>query len=131
MSPDVCLHLHLLLDDGWLDSGITKSALAIMTLTHESIHQRGIADERQTQCLTLQTVDQVAETYFGLTPTVAVQQPATVTRSKVVRRNGRRFVITYKTTVLRTVQVANPALERFDAWIQAWNKTLPPEYQGC
>ncbi|HXG76859.1 MAG TPA: hypothetical protein VNJ53_09845 [Gaiellaceae bacterium] len=131
MSPDVCLHLHLLLDFGWLEGGIAKSALAVMTLTHEAIHQRGIGDERETQCLTLQLVGQVAQEYFGLSPTVTVQQPTIVTKSKVVRRKGQRIVVTYRTTELRSVEVANPAVQRFDEWVLAWHRTLPAPYQGC
>jgi hypothetical protein len=80
LSGDVCAGLRRVIDDGsslnlqclyWQCSkGVTDAAMALIVLTHESVHMRGVMDEGQTEC---EAQDRVAATAraFGLDPASA------------------------------------------------------------
>jgi hypothetical protein len=109
---------------GYYDVGLAYYANALLVLSHEAVHQRGISDEAQTECTALPLGIPMAIKHLGL--------PAVVKRTKVVKvrkKIGKRFFVV---PVTRTVSVANPDLARLQNWIALWHKTTPPQYQvGC
>jgi hypothetical protein len=113
LQPTVCETLHVLLANNYYDTGDYWTAIAIHTLVHESLHQKGFADEGATDCAAL-----------ALDPSVDAQfVPETYTSSKWVRMKKR--------LVRRKVTAANPDFARLVSW-QHWfhNNAFPPEYRG-
>jgi hypothetical protein len=116
ISPGVCETWHVLLNNSYIDSGDFWTALAIHTLVHESVHQRGIADEGAADCTALQ-LDPAVDGKF-VAPTF------TVSRQVAVGSGKNRRIVTRKVTV------ANQDYQRVVAWQHFFHKTAPPEYQG-
>lgn len=88
------------------DTGLFYLARAIRDLVHESVHQRGIADEGITDCTALAAMPAVAVRFFGFH------------RTTLVKRGDRR------------VRVPDPALARLMDWAHAWHEESPSQYQG-
>lgn len=53
---------------------LDKLGAALLTLTHESIHLRGVTDERVTECTALRELRAVARTHFGISREKAWRQ---------------------------------------------------------
>jgi RNA polymerase sigma factor (sigma-70 family) len=129
IAPKHCYTLHFALSSGYRDAGAAWLSDAVATLVHESVHQRGIRDECQTEKIAQSLVMSVAERHFGLKRTVPETQHSTKTVTKVVRRKiagkWRTIRVPTQVAVRRIVQVANPDYQRFQSWALAWNNTLP------
>lgn len=130
LSPDVCGALRLALIVGYRDVGIVYLSEAVLTLLHEGVHQRGVTDEGVTDCTALPLVVPTMEKFFGLTPTVQVQQTKTVRASFRRKIAGKWRVFRYTNTIVETVTVPNPDHARALTWATAWHKAKPPAYQG-
>lgn len=118
LAPHICKTLLAGLQVGPTAVGIYWYSLAIKTILHEAVHQRGITDEGMTDCTALTLVRQYALSSFGFTLTV----PKTVIASKLVK--GKRVYFT------KTITVPNPALAMLDQYAHAWHAVLPANYQG-
>src|SRR5438105_1244047 len=57
VGPRECETLHALIQD--MDVGAYYASSALLTLAHESVHQRGISDEGVTDCTALALVPQL------------------------------------------------------------------------
>lgn len=122
VNPRECLTLHALVNGA--DVGTFYASIALLTLVHESVHQRGISDEGITECTALPLVPGIATAYFGIPQTAPQEYTASV-----VKRVGRRRVTVQ---VVRTRQVPNPYLDRLAADTRAWHNILPDNYRaGC
>jgi hypothetical protein len=77
IGPWACLRLHSALEKHG-SVLLHELAQAIHTLTHESIHARGVEDEGETDCISLGLVDEVAIGWFGFTRTEIVTKTSTV-----------------------------------------------------
>jgi hypothetical protein len=122
VSPSICFDLHLALERGAYAVGSYHFALAIHTLNHEAVHQRGITDEGVTDCtaLALDAASMVNVWHV----------PATITQTylvKVVKRVRGHRVTTHQPR-FRTVQ--NPFLLDALSWDTAQHKARPAAYQG-
>jgi hypothetical protein len=113
VQPTVCETLHVLLDNSYYDTGDYWTAIALHTLVHESLHQRGISDEGATDCAAL-SIDPSVDSAF-------VSKTYTYTRWVRVRNR----------VVKRKITAANPDFTRVIAW-QHWfhNNAFPPQYRG-
>ena len=120
VAPDVCEELHALV--GKEDVGTFFAADAILTLTHEAVHQRGITDEAQTDCTALSMVSQMATTFFGITKTVAQQRIVYAYK----RYAGKRI----RVPTLVTKYVANTYLARLVKDATRWHAAKPQQYHG-
>lgn len=119
LAPRICNTLEADLQNGPSAVGDYWLGLAIKTIIHESVHQRGITDESVTDCTALTLVKQYAVSSFGFAPTVTRQ----VIASKKVK--GKRVLY------VKQVTVPNPALADLYAWALAWHRALPANYQGA
>jgi hypothetical protein len=126
LNPTVCWTLQELLAGD--DVGTFNAAEALLTLTHESMHQRGYWDESAAECAALPLVTGVAANNFGVPNLVTVPYTATVSKRVVVRVAGRTVVRTVKTQVVRHKHVVNPWLVRMASDVQWWHKTAPDAY---
>jgi hypothetical protein len=120
MAPDICEELHALADNE--DVGSFFAADAILTLAHESVHQRGIRDEAVTDCTALGLVKDLATTYFNI--------PRTVTQTYIGYAHKRYAGVRMKVSVQRTRITSNPLLSRLQADAERWHKAKPTQYQG-
>jgi hypothetical protein len=113
INPRACLAFHLAYQAGIHDAGLYWLAGAMLTLIHESIHQRGVSDEAQTECAAITAFAGDATSVFGV--------PRFVTVKVLKRIHGR----------LRLVprQVPNPDLARLVAWAHVWHAMTPPAYR--
>lgn len=156
VSPRQCETLHALINRE--DVGTYYAATALLTLVHEAVHQRGVADEGMADCTALPLVPQLAASHFTIPATVAAQRIVTtqeqqivtvdeqrvVTTSRRVRRNGKwvtvkesrvvtvpvQRTITVNVSSVVTEQVANPWLAQLAMDARRWHRSKPPEYQG-
>lgn len=156
VSPRQCETLHALINREVV--GTYYAASALLTLIHESVHQRGIRDEGLADCTALPLVPQFAASHFSVAPTVAAQRTVTTQQQQVVTVDEQRVVVTPKrvrkngkwTTVnvtsvvtvpvertvtvnvtsVVTEQVANPFLAQLATDAHRWHRAKPPEYQG-
>jgi hypothetical protein len=128
VNPRQCETLHAMLN-GW-SVGTYYAASALLTLVHESVHQRGITDEGVTDCTALPLVPGIATSSFQIPATVSEQYLAPVKRQLVFRVNGKRIVRTVTTQGSRFRVVPNPWLSSLVADALAWHRAKPPEYQG-
>jgi hypothetical protein len=89
IGPWGCLRLHSALEKHG-SVLLHELAQAMHTLTHESIHARGVEDEGETDCISLGLVDEVAVGWFGFTRTEIITTTTTVfdavTRRKPVTK---------------------------------------------
>jgi hypothetical protein len=95
IGPWACLRLHSALDKHG-SVLLPELAQAMHTLAHEAIHARGLQDEGETDCVSLELVDEVATGWFGFSRTEIVTTTSTVfdvvkrtqpvTKTKVVTR---------------------------------------------
>lgn len=116
VSPRQCETLHAVAASE--DVGTYYAASALLTLVHESVHQRGISDEGVTDCTALPLVPGVATSFFGV--------PATVLARQLVRvRSHHRWRL-----VARSVSVPNPWLLRLAVDALRWHRSKPAAYQG-
>lgn len=126
VNPDRCETLHALLELGPRGVGAYHAAGAVLTLVHEAVHQRGIANEGDTDCTALSLVDDVAVRHFGYKRTERV--PYTVTTTSRRKVSGRW--VTTRSKAVRYRQEPSQALKDFHTMAVAWHKWAPPEYQG-
>jgi hypothetical protein len=124
VDPQVCLTLQIMLHGD--DAGSVYGSQALLTLAHESVHQRGITDEGVTDCTALPFVPQLATKFFGIPATV--QQTVTATRTILVRigSKSKRISVTYTKEAI----VPNPFLTTLATQAELWHRASPPEYQG-
>ena len=110
--------------------GTYYAASAIVTLAHEAVHQRGIADEGLTDCTALPLVAGLAVKYFGITETVTERYlvPKTIKRTVTVAK--KKKTVTVRTTVQATRTVPNPWFQQLKVDTVSWHKAKPAEYQG-
>jgi hypothetical protein len=120
IGPRACDALEAL--DAGYDVGVVYASIAIKTLIHESVHQRGISDEAITDCTALGLVKQYAVQFFGYAATVPLTTYKRVV--KVVRK------VRFSTLVAVTTTVPNPALAALQDWAQRWHNSLPAQYHG-
>lgn len=92
------------------DAGYSEFSLALLALAHEAVHQRGVLDEAQTECLAMPLVKSLAIKHFGVKPKVY------------------RYVKSGK--LWKRTLVANPALSRIAAFVKFWHTQKPQHYQG-
>jgi hypothetical protein len=114
LSPRVCIALKQALERGITLAGAYPVSLALNTLAHEAVHQRGVINEAVTECLANRYVRTLAVAHFGV--------PVKVTVKRIVRVSGR--------LVTRTVMVANPLLTRLTELAKYWTSTKPAQYRG-
>jgi hypothetical protein len=116
LGPRVCQTLlALVTPNSHGDVGPYWAALAIKTIIHESVHQRGVLDEAVTDCTALSLLTQYAVSSFGY--------PATI----------KTFVYTKTklgTFKRRNATVPNPELARLAYWAEQWHLAMPANYQG-
>lgn len=128
LAPSVCETLHALVRlPGTGDVGLYHAALAIHVLVHEAVHQRGIANEGETDCTALALLRDVAVQHFGFTATE--RQAYTVTTTRRVKVGKRKFA-TVRNTAVRYREVESPRLVRLVEFGKAWHEAAPAEYQG-
>ena len=120
VAPDVCEQLLAL--DARKDVGTFFAADALLTLTHESVHQRGVADEGVTDCTALALIQSVATKFFGVPPTTTSPAVKQVWR----RLAGRRV----RVPVVYRRATANPFLAQLQVDAQLWHDAKPQEYRG-
>jgi hypothetical protein len=125
VSPQLCATLHTGLDSGD-EVGPFWLSFAILTLAHESIHQRGVRDEGEADCTALTMVRDLAVNWFHYPKTVRVPSLRTVYKT-VVRKKMR---IRVKTQQVVWKQVPNPRLESLYQWALRWHRNSGPAYQG-
>jgi hypothetical protein len=118
IQPESCDALHVFgynwgTNGGAMDAGMYWFAQAVAILTHESVHQRGIADEGLTECTSYHLLPQVYVNQFNIKRTVSV---------KTVAKVRGKFRTVYK-------RVANPILARLLVWNKAIHNTMPAEYR--
>jgi hypothetical protein len=118
LAPDVCETLHVLAKSGPSFVGAYHASWAVQALVHEGVHQRGVADEGETDCAALSIVGDIAVRHFGYKRT---ERQAYVHKRKVKGRS---------VTSVRYRQVPSPALAAFTSFAQAWHDAAPDEYQG-
>lgn len=118
INPDLCETLTLTLNLGYRNVGTMMFAEAITVLLHESLHQRGMIDEGETDCAAVALTEQTAVSSFGV--------PATVTKRIVSyhRVNGKRV------RYVKTIKVRNPELDQLNTWVLYWHHLRPSAYQG-
>lgn len=122
LSPRIC-HAFSQWDTFGTDAGLVPFSLALLTLTHESVHQRGIRDESATSCTALTEVRSVAG-LFGV--------PEKATTTKLVTAYKLVKGVKVRTLVARQAIVTNPVMTKLMAFIRAWHNSLPDHYrQGC
>lgn len=109
------------------DVGSFYAASALLTLAHEAIHQRGVTDEGEADCLALPLLQAIAITHFGASLTVA--QSYTYTTSRLVSVSKKKRVRVSSTKV-GSRQVPNPWLARIETDALRWHQSKPAEYQG-
>lgn len=128
LAPSVCETLHALVRlPGAGDVGLYHAALAIHVLVHEAVHQRGIANEGDTDCTALALLGDVAVRHFGFT--AKEREPYTVTTTRRVKVGKGKFA-TVRDTAVRFREVESPRLKRLLAFGHAWHEAAPEEYQG-
>ncbi|MDE2098614.1 MAG: hypothetical protein KGL39_15275 [Patescibacteria group bacterium] len=120
VAPDVCEELHALIDRR--DVGSFFAADAVLTLAHEAVHQRGVADEGAADCAALSLVKDVATTFFGIPKTVPQRYIELATR----RVAGKRV----RVPTLKTRQIINPYLVQLQQDAQLWHDAKPAAYRG-
>lgn len=130
LSPKVCLTLRAAIYYGYREAGLYWFSGALLTLVHESVHQRGIPDEGVTDCTALSLLPSVATLFWGFHAkrTVRVAVPTW----KVVKRKVRGVWVRVPVRTVKVVtrKVADPDLPRLVAWATAWHEAKPAEYQG-
>lgn len=128
VNPAVCGTLHAMLAGS--DVGTFHASVAILALAHESVHQRGVVNEGDTDCTALPLVPGLAADFFGVPRTVTRTRIVRYTRTVVRRLSGR--LVRIKVPALRTTQVSirNPYLDELAASALAWHRSAPPQYQG-
>lgn len=107
--------------------GTYHAASALLTLAHESVHQRGITNEAQTDCLALPLVPQIATNHFRVPTTVS--QSYTVMTSRRVRVTKTKWIVV-KSSKVAVRQIPNPWLEQLAADALRWHQSKPADYQG-
>lgn len=116
LSPRVCQTLTALEDPiKRNDVGPYWAALAIKSLVHESVHQRGVLDEGVTDCTAVTLVSEVAVRSFGY-PATSKVYVYTKTKAGTYRRTSKT--------------VPNPVLARLTFWASQWHRAMPAIYQG-
>lgn len=128
VSPTVCYTLHAALR-GDTSAGEFWLGLAMLTLVHEAVHQRGIRDEAVTECLAMKLIPDVAQR-FGYTPTVNVPTVQPYVKKVVRRINGRRVTIRVQAERVVLVARPNPRYTNLLAWADVWHRAAPAQYQG-
>lgn len=130
ISPAQCDTLHALLNNEFV--GSYHASLALLTLAHESVHQRGIADESVTECTALPLVPGLAEDYFGFPATIQQTKIVSYTKTVVRRIKGQRVVIKIRAQKAVKVTVPDPWLKWIADDAQRWHNSLPAQYRvGC
>lgn len=112
VDPEVCVELHALLNGE--DVGAYFAAEGLLTLAHESVHQRGITSESAADCTALSLVKSLAVKDLNV--------PAKV-RQTYLRRVRRRWVRKHRL-------VTNPWLSRLYKDAARWHEAKPAAYQG-
>lgn len=124
IAPRQCETLHALLSRE--NIGSYYAASAILTLAHEAVHQRGVLNEGETDCLALPLVPTLAVKHFGIPATVTVN---TVVRSLRLLRVKTKWVRVFDTKLVAKI-VPNPFLALITRDALRWHKSKPAEYQG-
>jgi hypothetical protein len=126
VSPTICEALWATVDPGgpggYLDSGMSFFARALLVLIHEAEHAKGIVNEAEAECAALPLVVPMAVKHFGV--------PQTIKQARVVskwKKVGKKRV---RVQVVQQVSVANPDLTRIAQWAKYWHDVLPAEYRG-
>jgi hypothetical protein len=128
VSPRQCETLHALLDGEVV--GTYYAASALLTLAHESVHQRGVTNEGEAECTALPLLEDIAVNHFGVPRTVSEPYQAKVVKTVVRRVNGERVAVRVTITVVRYRTVPNPWLARLTMDALRWHRSKPAEYQG-
>lgn len=128
LGPQICQALIQAERFGAVNAGLLPFSLAILTLVHETIHQRGITDENQTSCAAKKETPAIAEKYYGIKQYVF--QTKLVPAFKVVRVAGKSVRV--KTMASKRVRVLNPQYVALVTYIGLWHNELPEGYRkGC
>jgi hypothetical protein len=126
IAPRVCRPLHDALQHGVEEAGVSPLGLALSTLAHESVHQRGIVNEAVTECLARKEVRDLAVGFLRIPETAPFLKRVIV--KKRIKVGGRWFTI--KVPKLVTAQKPNPLLAKVLTWARVWSLSKPPAYQG-
>jgi hypothetical protein len=122
INPRECLTLHAF--EQGADVGSFYASIAMLTLTHESLHQRlNSGNEALVECNALKLLPDVAVRDFHVPATVAQSYLASVKK----RVGGK--LVNYR--VLRVRQVPNPYLNALLSNARGWDSTLPDSYHGA
>lgn len=122
LAPQICTSLQIALRDGPHAAGLAPLALALLTLLHESVHQRGILDESVTDCTALALVGTYAIS-VRVFPTVPMLQQG----FRWQRIRGKRV----RVPTVELVDAPNPDVGLFVAWAAFWHSLKPSNYQGA
>jgi hypothetical protein len=128
INPAHCETLHALLDGRQV--GSYHSSIALLTLAHEAVHQRGVLDEGVTDCTALPLVPGLATDHFGVPRSVSKTRIVSYTKTVVRRVNGRSVRVRVRAQKAVRVNIANPYLADLAAAARAWHRAAPAEYQG-
>lgn len=129
INPAHCETLHAL--ETGLQVGAYHSSLALLTLAHEAVHQRGVRDESVTDCTALPLVPGLASNYFRVPRTIARTKIVSYTKTVVRRVNGKTVRVRVRAQRAVRVRVANAFLAQLGTYARAWHSTAPPAYQGA
>jgi hypothetical protein len=110
--------------------GSYHSSIALLTLAHEGVHQRGIGDEGVADCTALPLVPGLAANYFGVPRTIARTKIVNYTKTVVRRVNGKSVRMRVRAQKAVRFSIANPFLGKLAADARAWHRAAPPQYQG-
>jgi hypothetical protein len=128
INPAHCESLHALL--GGSQVGSYHSSIALLTLAHEAVHQRGIDDEGVTDCTALPLVPGLAANYFRVPRRIARTKIVNYTKTVVRRVNGKSVRMRVRAQRAVRLSIANPFLGKLAADARAWHRAAPPQYQG-
>jgi hypothetical protein len=126
VAPRLCETLHVALRNGAAAVGAYWLSGALLTLAHESVHQRGIVDEQLADCTALPLVGPLATQFFNVPATVSQQRILKSTRIVTRKVRGVKVRIKVQDTKLVYVSVPNPFLAQVVSWSVAWHNSYGP-----
>lgn len=126
IAPQHCSTLRVALNNGVETAGAYWFSGALLTLAHESVHQRGILDEQLADCTALALVGTLATKHFGVTPTVTIKEPRSVSRTVVRRVRGVVVRLKVRDVVMVSATRPNPLLAQIGGWAAGWHSLSGP-----
>ena len=126
IGPEECATLRVALESGVPVAGAYWFAGALLTLAHESVHQRGIRDEQIADCTALALVPGLTVSRFGVSETTVERRAQPFTRTVVRRVRGVAVRIKVQDVRVMSVVIPNPLVAHVKQWAAAWHGLLGP-----